>query len=263
MMLKFFRHIRQRLIREDRFSKYLLYAIGEIVLVVIGIIIALQINTWNENRKAVNEEVKILKALESDFKVSKTRIEETIKKQTDVLKYSHTLSEIYERQDTKEYQYFDTHLDSLSHLIGYGTSWYRAEPVTGAYNSLISAGKIDLIQNESLRNLLAQFMADVESGFEDQETSMHYLTKLNDGTDHFIFKILSNKFRTKFSYSPRKTDSLKVADAFFTDDGYFGTLSSKSVDEHNRLVYQNEMLGQVHAILEIIEQELSTKENGQ
>lgn len=51
-MIKFFRHIRQPLLSENKFSKYLLYAIGEIVLVVIGIPIALQINNWNEQRKA-------------------------------------------------------------------------------------------------------------------------------------------------------------------------------------------------------------------
>ena len=50
-MIKFFRRIRQGLITENKFSKYLIYAIGEIVLVVIGILIALQINNWNENRK--------------------------------------------------------------------------------------------------------------------------------------------------------------------------------------------------------------------
>jgi hypothetical protein len=50
-MIKFFRKIRQRLLSENKFSKYLLYAIGEIFLVVLGILIALQINTWNENRK--------------------------------------------------------------------------------------------------------------------------------------------------------------------------------------------------------------------
>jgi len=52
-MIKFFRKIRRQLLTENRFSKYLLYAIGEIVLVVIGILIALQINIWNENRKAL------------------------------------------------------------------------------------------------------------------------------------------------------------------------------------------------------------------
>ncbi|MFD2725701.1 DUF6090 family protein [Hyunsoonleella rubra] len=50
-MIKFFRKIRQKLLSENKFSKYLLYAIGEIVLVVIGILIALQINDWNEQRK--------------------------------------------------------------------------------------------------------------------------------------------------------------------------------------------------------------------
>src|SRR5210317_1533014 len=53
-MLRFFRQIRQRLLTDNKFSKYLLYAIGEILLVVIGILIALQIDNWNEevrNRK--------------------------------------------------------------------------------------------------------------------------------------------------------------------------------------------------------------------
>ncbi|WP_350290034.1 DUF6090 family protein [uncultured Croceitalea sp.] len=51
-MIKFFRKIRQNLLSENKFSKYLIYAVGEIILVVIGILIALQINNWNENRKS-------------------------------------------------------------------------------------------------------------------------------------------------------------------------------------------------------------------
>ena len=50
-MIKFFRHIRKKLLSENKFSKYLLYAIGEIILVVIGILIALQLNNWNQARK--------------------------------------------------------------------------------------------------------------------------------------------------------------------------------------------------------------------
>ena len=50
-MIKFFRRIRQKLLSESKFSKYLLYAIGEIVLVMIGILLALQVNTWNEQKK--------------------------------------------------------------------------------------------------------------------------------------------------------------------------------------------------------------------
>ena len=51
-MIKFFRKIRKRLLTENKFSKYLLYAIGEILLVVIGILIALQLNMWSDDRKA-------------------------------------------------------------------------------------------------------------------------------------------------------------------------------------------------------------------
>ncbi|MEJ2163255.1 MAG: DUF6090 family protein, partial [Robiginitalea sp.] len=50
-MIRFFRQIRQRLLIDNKFSKYLLYAVGEILLVVIGILIALQVGSWNEDRK--------------------------------------------------------------------------------------------------------------------------------------------------------------------------------------------------------------------
>lgn len=59
-MLKLFRKIRQKLLSENKFSKYLLYALGEIVLVVIGILIALQINNWNEERKALRTQKNLL-----------------------------------------------------------------------------------------------------------------------------------------------------------------------------------------------------------
>lgn len=66
-MIKFFRRIRHRLVSENKFSKYLLYAIGEIILVVIGILIALSINNWNEDRKAEIEERDILQSLQLDL----------------------------------------------------------------------------------------------------------------------------------------------------------------------------------------------------
>mgnify|MGYP000577589061 CR=1 FL=1 len=62
-MIKFFRQIRQNLIMENKTGKYLKYAIGEIVLVVIGILIALEVNNWNENRKDSIEEKAILENL--------------------------------------------------------------------------------------------------------------------------------------------------------------------------------------------------------
>jgi len=69
-MIKFFRKIRQNLLMENKTGKYLKYAVGEIVLVVIGILIALSINNWNENKKLVNKEVKILKEIKYELEGS-------------------------------------------------------------------------------------------------------------------------------------------------------------------------------------------------
>ena len=60
-MIKFFRKIRQKTLSEGKTGKYLKYAFGEIIIVVVGILIALQINNWNEHRKIKNAEIEILK----------------------------------------------------------------------------------------------------------------------------------------------------------------------------------------------------------
>ena len=78
-MIKFFRKIRQKLLTENRTGQYLKYAIGEIFLVVIGILFALQINSWNQNRLERIEEIEILKSLHSDFFQTKSKVLETIK----------------------------------------------------------------------------------------------------------------------------------------------------------------------------------------
>jgi hypothetical protein len=66
-VIKFFRKIRQRLLTENKFSKYLIYAVGEIFLVVIGILIALSINNWNDRRKKTNLKANYIESLKSDL----------------------------------------------------------------------------------------------------------------------------------------------------------------------------------------------------
>ncbi|WJJ95838.1 DUF6090 family protein [Algibacter luteus] len=77
-MIKFFRKIRKNLLSENKFSKYLLYAIGEIVLVIIGILIALQINNKNEQRKTENKIVSILKEVQNDLALDIQKSDELI-----------------------------------------------------------------------------------------------------------------------------------------------------------------------------------------
>jgi hypothetical protein len=74
-MIKFFRKIRQNLLIKNKTGKYFKYAIGEIVLVVIGILIALSINNWNEGRKLENDKKKLMHALKQEFSTNKVALE--------------------------------------------------------------------------------------------------------------------------------------------------------------------------------------------
>jgi len=78
-MIKFFRKIRQKLLSENKFSKYFLYAIGEIILVVIGILIALQINNWNETRKVKSTLSDYTESLIKDLKKDTIILNEQIR----------------------------------------------------------------------------------------------------------------------------------------------------------------------------------------
>lgn len=78
-MIKFFRNIRQQLLKENKLTKYLLYAIGEIVLVVIGILIALNINNWNEYKKDRVLEKKVLENLVENLENNKNLLERRIR----------------------------------------------------------------------------------------------------------------------------------------------------------------------------------------
>jgi len=73
-MIKFFRKIRKKLLSENKFSKYLIYAIGEIILVVIGILIALQINNWNNEKIEENSDYQLINSLITDLKLKNEEI---------------------------------------------------------------------------------------------------------------------------------------------------------------------------------------------
>lgn len=143
-MIKFFRPIRQKLLTENKFSKYLLYAIGEIVLVVIGILIALQINNWNENQKHITKEhtflVEVLESLKRD--VGRTKFiynKRAIVKRDAISNIIKDLSETPLPADSILRNSFEQMTMTLSFMYD-----------KGAYESLKSYG-IDLIRNNSLR----------------------------------------------------------------------------------------------------------------
>ena len=78
-MIKFFRKIRYNLMSENKTGKYLKYAIGEIILVMIGILLALQVNNWNTNRTQKQKENLLLTDLNKEFKINKTQLDSVLK----------------------------------------------------------------------------------------------------------------------------------------------------------------------------------------
>ena len=78
-MLHFFRKIRHDLLDNSQFFRYLKYAVGEIILVVIGILIALQINNWTESRKSQEIKIRYLKELRSEFAQNLALVNESIR----------------------------------------------------------------------------------------------------------------------------------------------------------------------------------------
>ena len=147
-MIKFFRSIRKDLMEKNKTGKYLKYAIGEIVLVVIGILIALSINNWNIEKNNRIEEVKILKNLRSDFEASIKELDELNKIRKSSLSCIKTIFSIIE---TKTNPYSEKQLDSLV--------MYASVPPTyngqmGTLEMLFNSGKVNIISNDELKNLL-------------------------------------------------------------------------------------------------------------
>ena len=110
-MIKFFRKIRQKLLMENKTAKYFKYAIGEIILVVIGIVIALQINNSNELRKDKNEEALILSDLKEDLTATRLNFIETIKNQEKMILSSRDLINAIEAKD------YSIHPDTIRKYI--------------------------------------------------------------------------------------------------------------------------------------------------
>ena len=144
-MITFFRKIRQKLLSENTFSKYLIYAIGEIFLVVIGILIALQINNWNENRIKTNKEIVILKEVQRDLR------RDLENQFIPCIEYYTSASESYDFLQSRFYESSETVFsDSIRQaFFAVLLPWYLTLNEV-AFNNLNSIG-IDLISNDPLR----------------------------------------------------------------------------------------------------------------
>lgn len=260
-MIKFFRHIRQSLIMENKTSKYLKYAIGEIVLVVIGILIALQINNWNENRKDRIEEKYLLIQLELEFKSNLEQLDEKIGIREQMIKASLQLLEYIDNPSLRNN-------DSIVKYITHTLNTPTFDPIV---NDLISSGKLQLLQNNRLKQLLSFWTSEIIQVTEDEAMWRKMASEVYSPflKDHITYRtILANYWntnrvrailidknqKTEFNLTPskQKEDISKILDITDFEDHLADCATWNKQNNIQSLSLRN----RIAEILKLIQQEL-------
>ncbi|MFD2917938.1 DUF6090 family protein [Psychroserpens luteus] len=256
-MITLFRRLRQRLLSENKFSKYLIYAIGEIILVVIGILIALQINNWNENRKLQQKEVQILKEIRSDLFQTKKDIFRTVE---------------YHKKLVSQTQFL---LNAIYNKVSYSDSIYRAFadsgydskiiPKSSSFENLKTIG-LNAISNDSLRTAITTIFqlsfSRLTNDFQEDNSEFDISNMLYPYQQKYFEIDFSN-----FVMQPRKhSDSLKLFKLkianyhqFLNDTELFKIIQLSMYTRSNLIDSQIEVIDDIDTVVEQIENELEKK----
>lgn len=177
--------MRQSLIMENKTGKYFKYAVGEIVLVVIGILIALQINNWNENRKDANKEKAILADIHDEFKKNKKQLDSVV----DLHKMSYDYCGKIMAHFPIDLQSKDLVLDSLSVWLFDSYGGVTFDPSQSSINALTNTSSFDIISNEKLRKLLISWNDLIKDYQEEEVHSKNNMAQQYDPymSKHFDF----------------------------------------------------------------------------
>ena len=145
-MIPFFRRIRKKMADDNKPLKYMRYAIGEILLVVIGILIALQVNNWNEVKKTRKTEVKLLLELKENLLETKEDLITDIEKAYRILKVTDSLYQSLTKNNGQDVKISMDYIFETPRLF----------PKLSAYKSIQAYG-VNIISNDSLRKMMTNF----------------------------------------------------------------------------------------------------------
>ncbi len=200
---------------ENKTGRYLKYAIGEIILVMIGILLALQVNTWNNNRELKKEEFKVMKSLHQEFSENLIKFDSAYKFHLRRKKSIETVLSI-------NLESIST--DSLLLLYKRVNRNYTFDPFQGIYNSVINSGKIELISNDKLKNKIARIQ-DLLIDYQEEEhdTKNTAIQKLFP----FLLKQPLVRFNYKSDNKEITTESIQIK------ENYIKILQSQ---EYNNIV---------------------------
>jgi len=186
-MIKFFRKIRQNLLMENKTGKYLKYAIGEIILVVIGILIALSINNWNEDRKNRKLISVYKKSLIENLVQDSTRIAFGI----NVINSQITEIEEFEKRVSNSQEPLDTILKIARFEYSF-TIFINNHFEKDTYEVLNSTGHISLLTNELIKKLKELYSLQDSAIFSANQSFESYRNNLSNYSHKYPFSFRNN-----------------------------------------------------------------------
>lgn len=244
-MIKFFRKIRQQLLSENNISKYLFYAIGEIVLVVIGILIALQINNWNEDKKEIRKSFDIMREIRENLEYNNEQFKLEIKEEESVI---HSIDIVRENlKFNKGYH------DSLAFHFLNVAYWPGSIMKSSGYETLKSQG-VEIIRSTTLRKSII----DLYQGTYVQIKESKQLSENNAAST--MWPMFTALFETQPSVPNQPFKNLKVTpfdyDQVVKSQPYTGFLSWW---RHSRVVSVEQRMNAIeqnNAVLTMLSNEL-------
>ena len=248
-----FKNIRRKLAAQNRVMAYFRYAIGEILLVVIGILIALQVNNWNEHQKEQKQEIQIYTELESELLQNKKEILNTITKQKKIIKSTQSL--IYDIVKKEPYS------STIYNRFARSGDEFQIIPETSAYEGLKNIG-LQILSNDSLRIRITNlyqldFKRFDESGDKNSEYSIEGL--LFPYQDKYLFADYNQTAKYGFKYSDSITvQRLKITDydKFLTDNNLLKVLQLTLYDRSNKIDFETETMIKIKETIKRIKKEL-------
>ena len=175
-MINFFRKTRKKMADDNRPLKYMRYAIGEILLVVIGILIALSINNWNEGRIELKQEKNILTNLNTEFNENLKDLDSINSK---LITAIDALEVIFQTFQCDTIKYSSKELDSILSLSLSSPSWKPSEFVL---NDLKNSGGLSKLSSNELKKLLFSW----SRFFNELQETMTHIEKTNTELIHFV-----------------------------------------------------------------------------
>jgi len=180
-MARIFNTIRQRMLEQNRFSRYLVYAVGEIVLVVIGIFLGLQLNYWNNDGKRAQQELGLLTEMRDNLQRDLNDCQDNIRSQTRLGRSQDVV--LKHLEDRSPFH------DSLRFHYGNLFGGTQLTANTSAYDNLKSIG-FDLVRNDSLRRAITELYAERYPFLSSLEVEMDLHMQLVDMGPHIHTKIV-------------------------------------------------------------------------